>query len=267
MTTPPKLGAATRLQFHGPLSSERADRLVADLAARNPATVVDYGSGWGELLLRILAAVPESHGTGIDVHGPDIIRGRALATERGLAERVTFIEGSAADYTGANHGGANHADTNHADTNHPDTADLVINLGAYQAFNSIPEALQALRTRVRPGGRLLFGCEIWERTPTESQLAAMWPGTTADECRYLPDVVDLAVAAGFRPLRVETATRGEWEEFESGYAADVEEWLLDNADHPEAADLRAKLDEHLSIWLRGTHDVLGFVYLILGVPA
>jgi hypothetical protein len=27
------------------------------------------------------------------------------------------------------------------------------------------------------------------------------------------------------------------------------------------------VDEHLSIWLRGTHDVLGFVYLVLGVPA
>lgn len=253
MTTPPKFGAATRLHFHGPLSGERADRLVAALAVRNPATVVDYGSGWGELLLRILAAVPGAHGTGIDVHGPDLVRGRALAAERGIADRATFVEGPAADYAEP------------ADRAAP--ADLVISLGAYQAFGSIPEALQALRARVRPGGRLLFGCEIWERTPTASQLAAMWPGTTADECRYLPDVVDLAVAAGFRPLCVETATRGEWEEFESGYAADVEEWLLDNADHPEAADLRAKLDGHLSIWLRGTHDVLGFVYLILGVPA
>ncbi|MEZ0111822.1 hypothetical protein ABH920_005840 [Catenulispora sp. EB89] len=34
-----------------------------------------------------------------------------------------------------------------------------------------------------------------------------------------------------------------------------------------AAELRAKLDEHLSIWLRGTHGVFGFAYLILGVSA
>ena len=31
------------------------------------------------------------------------------------------------------------------------------------------------------------------------------------------------------------------------------------------AVLRAKLNEHLSIWLRGTHGVLGFAYLTLGV--
>ena len=247
MTTPPQFGAASRLTFHGPLSTDRADRLVADLAARTPATVVDYGSGWGELLLRVLTALPEARGTGIDIHGPDVVRGRALAAERGLTERATFVEGSAADHT--------------------EPADLVVSIGAYQAFGSIPEALQALRARVRPGGRLLFGCEIWDRTPTESQLAAMWPGTTIEECLYLPDVVDAALAAGFRPLRVETATRAEWEEFESGYGTDAEEWLLDNPDHPEATDLRKKLDEHLAIWLRGIHDVIGFVYLTLGVPA
>ncbi|MEY9890904.1 SAM-dependent methyltransferase [Catenulispora sp. MAP5-51] len=247
MTTPPKLGAGTRLDFHGPLSADRAGRLVAELAARAPATVVDYGCGWGEFLLRVMAAAPGAQGTGIDVHGPDIVRGRALAAERGLSGRAVFVEGPAADHT--------------------EPADLVLSLGAYQAFGSIPEALQALRARVSPGGRLLFGCEVWERTPTESQLAAMWPGMTVEECLYLPDVVDAAVAAGFRPLRVETATRGEWEEFESGYGADAEEWLLANPGHPEAADLRAQLDEHLSIWLRGTRDVFGFGYLTLGVPA
>lgn len=251
MTTPPTLGAATRLSFHGPLSTARADRLVAELAAhlaaRDSASVVDYGSGWGELLLRVLAAVPGARGTGIDVHGPDIVRGRALAAERGLDDRTTFVEGPAAD--------------------HIEPADLVLSIGAYQAFGTILEALAALRTRVRPGGRLLFGAEIWDRTPTESQLAAMWPGTTVAECLYLPDLVDAALAAGFRPLRVQTATRAEWEEFESGYAADAEEWLLDNPDHAEAEALRAKLDEHLSIWLRGTRDVLGFAYLTLGVPA
>jgi len=30
------------------------------------------------------------------------------------------------------------------------------------------------------------------------------------------------------PLRIQTATRGEWEEFESGFALEGEEWLLAN---------------------------------------
>lgn len=232
--------------FHGPLSAKRADRLAAELAVAAPGTVADYGCGWGELLLRVLAAAPGARGVGVDTHGPDIARGRENAEKRGFADRVTFIEGPAAD--------------------NASKADAVINCGAYHAFGSIPDALEALRALVNPGGRLLFGAEIWDRTPTKRQLAAMWPGTTLDTCLYLPDVVDAAVAAGFRPLRIQTATRGEWDEFESGLAAGAEEWLLANPDHPEAGHARARLDAHLSIWLRGHRDVMGFAYLTLGAP-
>lgn len=246
MTDPSGFGSRTRLTFHGPLSAEHADRLAADLAASRPANVVDYGCGWGELLLRVLEAAPEANGVGIDIHGPEIARGRENAEKRGLSGRVSFIEGPAAD--------------------HASVADVVISCGAYQAFGTVHEALRALRALVRPAGLLLFGAEIWDRTPTDVQLANMWPGMTAGDCLYLPDLVDAATAEGFRPLCIQTATRGEWEEFESGLAAGAEEWLLANGDHPEAGQARAKLDRHRSIWLRGHRDVMGFAYLTLGVP-
>jgi SAM-dependent methyltransferase len=239
-------GWGSRLAFHGPLSAERADRLAAELTALHPESVVDYGCGWGELLLRVLSAAPEARGSGIDINGPDIARARRNADERGLADRVVFVEGLAID--------------------HASKADAVINCGSYQAFGSIPAALKALRGLVNPGGRLLFGAEIWDRTPTEQQLSAMWPGTTLSTCLYLADIVEAAVEAGFRPLRIETATLGEWDEFESGLAAGAEEWLLANPEHPEAGQVRDKLGSHLSIWLRGHRDVMGFAYLILTVP-
>jgi len=246
VTDPSGLGSGARLTFHGPLSAERADRLAASLAAGGPANVIDCGCGWGELLLRVLEAAPEANGVGIDIRGPDLARGRQNARRRGLSGRVRFIEGQAAD--------------------HASPADAVISIGAYQAFGSIPEALKALRPLVKPAGLLLFAAEIWNRTPTEEQLANMWPGMTVDDCLYLPDLVDAATAEGFRPLRIETATRGEWEEFESGLAAGAEEWLLANRDHPEADQVQDKLDRQRSIWLRGHRDVLDFAYLTLGVP-
>lgn len=245
VTDPSGFGSGSRLTFHGPLCGRRADRLAAELAATGPETVVDYGCGWGELLLRVLEAAPGAHGIGVDIRGPDIARGRDNAGKRRLSGRVAFIEGSATD--------------------HASMADAVISCGAYHAFGTIPEALQALRALVNPGGLLLFGAEIWDRAPNGQQLAAMWPGMSAADCLYLPDLVDAAVAAGFRPMRIQTATRGEWEEFESGYAAGAEEWLLANPDHPEAEQVREKLDRHRSIWLRGHRDVMGFAYLTLGV--
>jgi SAM-dependent methyltransferase len=247
MVTPPALGTGAQLQFMAPLSAGRANNLVAELSGRRPATIVDLGSGWGELLLRLLAALPEARGVAIDTHEADLDRGRAAAQLRGLSGRVSFVAGAAAE--------------------HAQAADLVVSVGAYQAFGTVPAALAELRKLVDPGGRLLFGAEFWERPPTADELGRMWPGIEADACLYLADLVDAAVAAGFRPLRIATATADEWAEFESGLAGDTEEWILDHPDHPETAGLRERLDAQRSIWLRGHRGVIGFAYLTLGVPA
>jgi SAM-dependent methyltransferase len=245
---PSRAGVRSRLTFHGPLSEERAARLTGELAAGTPATVLDIGCGWGELMLRILAAVPDASGTGVDIDGEDISRARGNAAERGLDGRATFAEGPAKEHLA----GA--------------SADLILNVGAYHALGTIPEALAEIRERVNPGGRVLFGAEYWERPPTEAELANMWPGITADDCTDLATLAERTIAAGFGPLRIQTATRGEWEEFESGLALDREEWLLANSGHPQAGQVRAELDKARNIWLRGHRDVFGFAYLTLGVP-
>lgn len=187
MTSPPAPGNGSRLQFNSPLSGARADRLVTSLAGGSPGTVLDVGCGWGELLLRLLAAAPGATGTGIELHGPDLARARAAATARGLDGRVNFVEADGKSHSVA----------------------------------------------------------------------------SADDCDDLAGLVDHAVAAGFRPLRIETATTAEWEEFESGLAADVEEWLAGHPDHPEAGAVGEKLDAQRNMWLRGHRGVLGFAYLTL----
>ncbi|APY88596.1 class I SAM-dependent methyltransferase [Streptomyces alfalfae] len=244
---PPRLASLT---FHGPFSEARAERLVGRLAATAPRTVLDIGCGWGELLLRVLGAAPGATGVGVDLNGEDLARGRAAARERGLADRVLFAEESARD-TGRG------------------PADVVLCLGASQALSaaepprSAVEALHALRRLVLPGGRVVLGEGFWQRPPTANELAGMWPDARADEYLPLGDLVDAAIDAGFRPLWVETASEEEWEEFESGYRCDAEEWLAAHPDHPEAAGTRARVDAQRATWLRGYRRVLGITYLTL----
>jgi SAM-dependent methyltransferase len=244
---PPRL---TRLTFHGPLSSARADRIVARLAACRPATVLDLGCGWGELLLRLLEAVPEATGVGVDLNEDDLERGRRAARARGLAARATFVRESA---VGTGRG----------------PADVVLCVGASHALSDkepphhTAAALAALRRLVNPGGRVLLGEGFWEHTPTPGQLARMWPDAAAEQHLDLAGVVDLTTAAGFRPSGIETAGAEEWDVFESDYRSDVEDWLASHPHHPLAAETRERLDRQRTSWLRGYRGVLGLAYLTL----
>ncbi|MGW2209417.1 SAM-dependent methyltransferase [Streptomyces sp. NPDC001781] len=233
-----------RLTFHGPLSSARADAIVDRLSANRPRTVLDIGCGWGELLLRVLEAVPKARGTGVDLDETDLARGRRSAAERGLAGRVGFLAESARDTA---HG----------------PADLVLCLGASHALSDADcptsQALRSLRRLVCDNGRVLLGEAFWERRPTPAELAGMWPGAAESHHHTLPALLDLAVASGFRPEWTETATLSEWEHFESGYQADQEVWL---AAHPEAVEVRERLDRHRAQWMN-YRGVLGMAYLTL----
>ncbi|MFB7586065.1 SAM-dependent methyltransferase [Streptomyces sp. NPDC056169] len=244
---PPRLGSLT---FHGPLSEARATRMIERLAAEQPADVLDIGCGWGELLLRVLESAPGAKGIGIDINAEDLARGRALAEERGLADRVVFVEESA---LGTERG----------------PVDAILCLGSSQALcdPELPHdpaaALRELRRLVRPGGRVVLGEGFWERTPTEEELAGMWPDAHAGEHFSLGALVDLAIEAGFRPARIETASAEEWEEFESGYRYDTEVWLAANPGHPLAAETRERADSQRSNWLNGYRRALGITYLTL----
>src|ERR1019366_2430968 len=202
----------TRLAFHGPLSEARAARLIGRLTQAHAATVLDIGCGWGELMLRILAAAPDAIRVGLDTGEGDLARGRDNAKTRGLEDRVTFVRASGVGITRG-------------------PADLVLCVGASHALSDAqpPEhtaaALPALRRLVTAGGRGLLGDGFWHRPPAGADLAGMGPGASAGEYHDLAGLVDLAVDAGFRPAWIETASLQEWEDFESGYQYDEEEWL------------------------------------------
>jgi SAM-dependent methyltransferase len=244
MTEPPTPGYYEVLDFNAPLSGARADSLARSLAAGKPADIVDVGCGWGELLLRTLAMAEAASGLGVDTDAEAIERGRANAAKRGLADRVTFAVASARRAS--------------------DPADGVICIGADHAYGVQHDALRALYDIVRPGGRLLLGTEFWEQSPSSAEAASL--GMEPNALHDLAGLVDLAIGAGFRPLSIQTASRDEWEQFESGYLADWETWLVRYGDQPGADDIRQQADTHRNEWLRGWRNVLGFAYLTLGRP-
>ncbi len=72
-------------------------------------------------------------GTGVDLNESYIEQAHTAAKQRGLADRVVFQSESSSDYA--------------------ESADLVLNVGSYQAFGTISEALSRLRSSTTPSGQ------------------------------------------------------------------------------------------------------------------
>jgi cyclopropane fatty-acyl-phospholipid synthase-like methyltransferase len=248
MTKPEIAPLHEDLTFHGPLSEERAERLIRSLHPLDDAHVVDVGCGWAEFLLRTLEAAPTATGTGVDLDATAIAHAQARAAARGLAERVSLEVADVAQWQPGR------------------PVDAIIVNGASQVWGGDPlehtaNALTAAKQLLRPGGKLLLGEGFWEREPTDEQLAAM--PIPRDQYGSLADLVDLAHEHGFRLLAVEQANLDEWDVFENGHALAWERWLRDNPDSEHADEIRAKADTHRAYRLRGWRGTLGLAYLTL----
>ena len=251
MTTPEIAPLHEDLTFHGPLSAERAGRLIRGLRPLDGKHVVDVGCGWAEFLLRTLEAAPTATGTGVDRDATAIAHAQANAEARGLTSRVSLRA----------------ADVQQWQPERP--ADVVIVNGASQVWGGDPlqhtaNALAAARKLLNPRGKLLLGEGFWEREPTDEQLDAM--PIPREQYGTVADLADLAHEHGYRLLAVEQASLDEWDVFENGHALAWERWLRDNPDSEHTAAIRAKADAHRTYRLRGWRGTLGLAYLTLQAP-
>jgi SAM-dependent methyltransferase len=229
------------LTWNTPLSANHAERLLAHLDVRPRMRILDLGCGWGELLLRALAKVPDVLGEGVDSDHVALERGRRNAASRGLSHRVQFTL----------------ADLPHSHS----IAERVICIGASHAWGGTDSALGAVRRHLSSGGRALFGDGFWTRPPTQ-QLIEMFGGLQSS----LAELVTRATAAGFRPLFVDTATETEWDEFEGGTYRGLEEFALGGRPAELSAKARERAEVRRNEYLAGYRGVLGFAYLVLANP-
>jgi SAM-dependent methyltransferase len=233
----------TRLRHRGlawntPLSTGHADRLLDLLEVRPTDRLLDLGCGWGGLLLRALARQPGSTGVGVDINEGQLERGRELARLQGVSERVRFI---ATDVT-----------------RHVGDGDRAICIGASHAWGGTRAALTAFRTHLLPGGRGLFGDGFWMASPSPQLVNLL-----GDVSASLAELAEVAIAAGLRPLYIDTASELEWDEFEWNAFRGLEEFALSDPTDPIAKKARASADLRRAEYLRGYRGVLGFAYLVV----
>jgi SAM-dependent methyltransferase len=217
---------AAAVRFNVPLGDERAQRLTAQALAARPRVVVDFGCGYAELLLTIVAAGDASvRGIGVDTDEHALAIARTNAAARDLSDRTSFVVIDASEYEGV--------------------ADVALCTGASHAFDGLEPMLRRLGA-----SRALIGDAFWAAPPDP------WSLETFGELPHgLNEVRAAATHAGWHVADIDSSTLDEWDAFEDAWCNGVT-----GVGTPDA---RAFASERASEYHDHYRGVLGFAWLVL----
>lgn len=225
-------------ELQNPTSREKLLLLGECLRLGPGSRVLDVASGRGGpavLLARELGCTirgvelrPEFHAAALD-----------RADAAGVADRVSFELANASEVELG------------------DGYDVAMCLGASFVWGGLAGTLDALEPVVRPGGHVVVGEPFWRRLPLpEGYELRTEPFTT------LEGTVDVFESGDLRVVTVIASSEDEWDRYETLHWRAVEEWLAENADDPDADEIRAMHERSKRTYLRFGRDLLGWAMFV-----
>lgn len=221
-------------------SSPEKIRLLADYCrVRDGLRVLDVGSGKG-YLLRTWAKEWRIEGTGLEINPWFVAEARARTEEGGVADRVTFIEGPALDFTPE-----------------PGAYDIVLCIGASFALEDFSHAVPWMLGALKPDGVLATGEPFLNQRPLPPEVAALVP----PELAAFPDLAGTVTAFEGFGLELNgfiASSLDDWDRYESPHWPAAREWARANPDHPEREDLLRQVLEGRAAYFRWERQYLGW---------
>jgi SAM-dependent methyltransferase len=211
------------IELINPTTPEKILHLGRVLGLNPESQVIDFGCGYAEPLV-LWAERFGIRGVGIEIRQPVCRRAEEKILNRGLADRLQIVcaDGAAYDFQAG-------------------AFDVAACIGASFIWKGFRPTVQALKTAIKPEGRLAVGEVYWlfDEVPAE--------------CRQIQEVehteYELAAIAreeGFDLEYVIRASQDDWDRYEAANWLGLSAWLHENPDHPERREVLA--------WLRKTQD-------------
>lgn len=226
-----------------PISPEKLERVAAYAGLRDGLSVLDIGSGKGAVL-RGWARRWNITGAGLELNPAFVRQAREAVQNEGLADRISFWEGKALEFPVRVAG-----------------YDVALCLGATFALGTFSEALAWMRDHLKPGGVLVIGDVILnsEQAVQEAPVnLAGWeelPPTLARRYEQL-------AAAGMELIGLSVASVDDWDHYTSLMWSAVKRWAALNPDHPDRAEVLAKMLEGQRKYLNWERENLGWAVMV-----
>ena len=225
-----------------PFSADKQDLLGELLGLGQGMRHLDLACGKGEMLCQY-AQRHGIAGVGIDLFPPFIEVARQRADELGVAGSLTFAVGDAG-----------------TPDLEPQQFDVVSCIGATWIAGGLDGTLRLMAQWVTPGGWLLVGEPFWIEVPDPDLRASVEVGQGFAD---LAGTLDRFEATGLELVEMVLSDTSDWDRYSASQWLNVADWLVENADDPDADAVRETRDAARRSYLAWQRRCLGWGVFVL----
>lgn len=226
-------------RIHNPFTSEKLATLGAALRLERGTSVLDLGSGSGEMLCTWARDYGIS-GTGIDLSQLFSMQAQLRAEELGVADRVSFIHGDAAGHVADERVG------------------VAACLGATWIGGGVAGTIALLAKSLDAGGIILIGEPYWRRVPPSEAAAKGCLAGSISDFLLLPGLLTSFGKLGYDVVEMVLADQDGWDRYEAAKWLTMRRWLDANPEDDFAKEVRAQLTSEPERYATYTREYLGW---------
>jgi SAM-dependent methyltransferase len=227
------------IELINPLSAEKVIQAGRYLCLSSKSRVIDFGCGYGEILA-LWTEEFSVKGIGVEIRDHAVERARKKMIIRGLASTIQIVHTDASAYDFEKQ-----------------AFDAASCIGASFIWRGFEPTLAALKTAIKPGGRILIGEPYWKNNHAPSE----YHGN--HEIHTELELMDIAHKHGMNIEYLIRSSDDDWAHYEASNWQGLIAWLEEHPDHPEKGEVVEWLHKTQDDYFRFGRDFLGWALYIL----
>lgn len=227
-----------------PLSVEKLRQLGEALFIRGGSTMLDLGSGKGEMLCT-WARDHKIRGVGVDISSVFTAKARARSVELGVSDRVKFVHANASEFIA------------------PEQVDIAACLGATWIGGDVPGTIELLQKSLKDDGIMLIGHPYWCQVPPSQEAVEACGAENNTDWLPLHGLIEQMQSLEYDVIEMMLADQHSWDRYVAAQWRNIREFVDQNPDDPLTPSFKDELRTSPVLHSRYQREYLGWGVFVL----